>query len=146
MSNRLVFLGLPQFLAATAGRNMTKPAYVAVVIGVLMVVILSVDPAYEASYLWVNAVLWGCLGFFAFEWLVRIRFAVKMGRASAYLLSGRGLVDAAGAIAVPLALMAGADAKTAWLFAVLWLPFGSGGLFTAKIDIFVQAPKLLSRP
>jgi hypothetical protein len=121
MSKRMVFPGLAQFLAATAGRNMTKPAYVAVVIGVLMVVILSVDSAYEAAYLWIDAVLWGCLGFFAFEWLVRIRFAAKIGRASAYLFSGRGLVDAAGAIAVPLALMVGADPKTAWLFAVVWL-------------------------
>jgi voltage-gated potassium channel len=121
MSKRMVFPGLAQFLAATAGRNMTKPAYVAVVIGVLMVVILSVDSAYVASYLWIDAVLWGCLGFFAFEWLVRIRFAAKIGRASAYLFSGRGLVDAAGAIAVPLALMVGADPKTAWLFAVVWL-------------------------
>jgi voltage-gated potassium channel len=121
MSKPLVFPGLAEFLAATAGRNMTKPAYVAVVIGVLMVVLLSVDPANEASYLWVNAVLWGCLGFFTFEWLVRIRFAAKTGRAWAYLLSGRGLVDAAGAIAVPLALMLGADPRTAWLFGVLWL-------------------------
>jgi voltage-gated potassium channel len=121
MSKPLAFLGLAPFLAATAGRNMTRPAYVAVVIGVLMVVILSVDPAYEASYLWVNAVLWSCLGFFTFEWLVRILFAARTGRAWAYLLSGRGLVDAAGAIAVPLALMLGADPRTAWLFGVLWL-------------------------
>ena len=58
-----IFPGFRQFAAATAGRNMTKAAHVAVVIGVVMVVILTVDPAYEAAHHWVDAVLWGCLGF-----------------------------------------------------------------------------------
>jgi voltage-gated potassium channel len=115
------FPGLLQFVAATAGRNMTKPAYVAVVIGVLMVLILTVDPAYEAAHRWVDTVLWGCLGFFAFEWLVRLWHAATRGRGWAYPLSGRGLLDAACALAVPLALLSGIAAKTAWLFAVLWL-------------------------
>ena len=39
----------------------------------------------------------------------------------AYALSGRGLVDALGAIAVPLALLSGMDSRTAWLLAVLWM-------------------------
>src|SRR5580692_1030670 len=112
MFKPLVFPGLAEFVAATTGRNMTKSAYVAVIIGVLMVVLLTLDPAYEAARQWANVVLWGCLGFFAFEWAVRIRHAATMGRAFAYLLSGRGLVDAACATAVPLALLLGADARS----------------------------------
>jgi voltage-gated potassium channel len=115
------FPGFKQFVAATAGRNMTKAAYVAVVIGVMMVVILTVDPAYEAAHHWVDAVLWGCLAFFAFEWLVRIRYTVMAGRGLSYLLSLHGLVDTASVAAVPLARLLGANPKTAWLFAVIWI-------------------------
>ena len=93
----------------------------AVVIGVLMLVILTVEPAYDAAHRWVNAVLWGCLGFFTFEWAVRLKHTFSAGRGWAYLFSGRGMVDAAGVLAVPLALLLGADPTTAWLFAVLWL-------------------------
>jgi voltage-gated potassium channel len=115
------FPGLEQFVAATAGRDMTRAAYVAVVIGVLMVAILSVDPAYEVAHRWVDAVLWGCLAFFFFEWMVRLRAAVIAGHPIGYLLSGRGLLDAACAIAVPLALVFGISPRMAWLLAVIWL-------------------------
>ena len=69
-----------RFVAATAGRNMTRPGYVVVLIGVATMVLLTVNPAYEAAHRWVEAVLWGCLAFFAFEWLVRIRHAVHANR------------------------------------------------------------------
>ena len=115
------FPGFRQFATATVGRNMTTAAHVAVVIGVVMVVILTVDPAYEAAHHWVDAVLWGCLGFFTFEWLVRLRHAFTVGRRWSYPLSGRGLLDAACVLAVPLALLLDVPPKTAWLFAVLWL-------------------------
>jgi voltage-gated potassium channel len=147
MSKRLAFPGLAQFAAATAGRNMTKPAYVAVAIGVLMVVILTIDPVYERAQFWVDTTLWGCLGFFAFEWLVRIRHAATTGRTWAYVLSGRGLVDAAGAITVPLALMLGADARTAWLSAVIWLVKvipGVPGLRQLRRVLVLESGPLLS--
>jgi voltage-gated potassium channel len=121
MSKPLVFLGLTEFAAATAGRNMTKAAYAAVGIGVVMMMLLSVDPAYEAAHHWVDAVLWACLAFFVFEWVVRLRHAVMAQRAWAYAASIRGVVDAMSALAVPLAMLLGANHKTAWLFAVLWL-------------------------
>ena len=121
MSKPLVSPALAQFVAATAGRNMTKAAYVAVATGVVMMILLTVDPAYEAAHHWVDAVLWACLAFFVFEWVVRLRHALSEHRGLAYALSGRGLVDAAGAIAVPLALVLGANPKTAWLLGVFWM-------------------------
>ncbi len=121
MSKPLAFPGLAEFAAATAGRNMTKAAYVAVAAGVAMMVLLTVDPAYEAAHHWVDALLWGCLAFFVFEWAVRLRHAVLTRRGWAYALSGRGLVDAVGALAVPLALVLGANPKTAWLLGILWM-------------------------
>ena len=44
MSKRLIFPALAQFAAATAGRNMTKAAYIAVAAGVAMMVLLTVAP------------------------------------------------------------------------------------------------------
>jgi voltage-gated potassium channel len=112
---------LAQFVAATAGRNMTKAAYVAVLSSVVLMILLSIDPAYEALHHWVDALLFTCLVFFIFEWVVRLRQAVLRDQVVAYLLSIRGVVDAAGAIAIPAALIAGANPKTAWLLGVLWL-------------------------
>jgi voltage-gated potassium channel len=147
MSKPLVFPGLAQFVAATAGRNMTKAAHVAVAAGVLMMVMVTVDPAYEAAHRWVDALLWGCLAFFVFEWVVRLRHAFQQQRGWAYAVSGRGLVDAVGAAAVPLALAFGANPKTAWLLAVLWMlkvvP-GIPGLRQLRRVLVLESGSLLS--
>ena len=65
-----------RYLAATAGRNMTKAAYVAVTAGVVLMVVLTIDPAYMALHRWVDALLFACLVFFIFEWVVRLRQAI----------------------------------------------------------------------
>jgi voltage-gated potassium channel len=116
-----VFPALSLFVTATAGRNLTRTASIAVTAGVVMMVLLTVDPAYEAAHHWVDAVLWACLAFFVFEWVVRLRHAFAAKRGRAYALSGRGLVDAIAAAAVPLAILLGANPKTAWLMGVFWL-------------------------
>jgi voltage-gated potassium channel len=117
----LVSTTMTQFMAATAGRNMTRVAYVAVAIGVAMMILLTVDPAYEAAHHWIDALLWACLAFFIFEWVVRLRYAFRMHRGLTYALAGRGLVDAVGAVAVPFALVLGINPRTAWLLGVFWL-------------------------
>lgn len=121
MPKPLVSAALTQFVTATAGRNMTKAAYVAVITGVAMMALLTVDPAYEAAQHWVDSALWACLAFFVFEWVVRLRHAFLTQRILAYVVSGRGLVDAAAAAAVPLAILLGAPARSAWLLGVLWM-------------------------
>jgi voltage-gated potassium channel len=121
MSKPLVFNTLARFAAATAGRNMTKAAYVAVAAGIAMMLILTVGPTYQAAPRWIDAALWACLAFFVFEWAVRLRHALGTNRARAYVLSARGLVDAVGALAIPLALVAGVEPKTAWLLGAFWL-------------------------
>ena len=112
---------LALFLAATAGRNMTRPAYFAVAVGVAMMMLLTVDAAYEAAYSWINAVLWACLVFFVFEWVVRLRHAMLAQRGLIYSFSFRGLVDLASAAAVPAALICGAHPRSAWLIGVVWV-------------------------
>src|ERR1700736_3794191 len=105
MSKRLVLPALARFAAATAGRNMTKAAYVAGTTGIGVMVLLTVAPAYEAAHHWVDALLWACLAFFVFEWVVRLRHAFQAQRGWSYATSGRGLIDAAAAIAIPLAMI-----------------------------------------
>ena len=147
MSKPLFFPALAQFAAATAGRNMTKAAYVAIAIGFVMMLMLTVAPAYEAAHYWVDATLWACLVFFIFEWVVRLRHAFMSQRGWAYALSGRGLVDAVAAVAIPLALVLGADPKSAWLLGALWVlkvvP-GVPGLRQLRRVLVVESGPLLS--
>lgn len=121
MSKPPAFPALAQIVAATTGRDMTKAAYVAVATGVTMMVLLTVDPAYEAAHHWVDAVLWACLAFFVFEWAVRLRHAFQTEHVLSYAVSGRGLVDAVAAAAVPVALLFGSDPRSAWLLGVFWM-------------------------
>src|SRR6476646_3156230 len=121
ISRRQILQAMAQFVAAAAGRNMTTAAYVAVTIGVAVMVLLTVAPAYEAAHHWVDGVLWACWAYFAVEWAVRLRHAGQLQRSWAYALSGRGLVDAVGAIAIPLAIICGVEPTTAWLLGVLWV-------------------------
>ena len=66
MSKPLVLPALTQFVAATAGRNMTKTAYFAVSAGVALMVLLTVDPSEEAGHRWIMSLLWVCLAFLRF--------------------------------------------------------------------------------
>jgi voltage-gated potassium channel len=110
-----------QFMAATTARGVTKAALIAVATGLVMMLALSVAPAYEAAHHWVDAVLWACVAFFIFEWVVRLQYAIRVGRGLGYAVSGRGLVDAVAAIAVPLAILFGINPRSAWLWGVFWL-------------------------
>lgn len=138
---------LSSFLAATAGRNMTRPAYAVVAVGIAMMVLLTVDPAYEAAHRWVDLVLWACLAFFVFEWGVRLRHAILSHRGLAYAMSFRGLVDLVAAAAIPTALLAGANPKSAWLIGVFWvlkLVPGIPGLRQLRRVIVLESGPLLS--
>ena len=104
-----------------SGRRVTAVSYAVVAAGLFALVILTVDPAYEAAHRWVEAALWACLAFFAFEWLARLVHAIRARRGLAYAVSGGGLVDAGAAIAVPAAIACGADVRSAWLLGVFWL-------------------------
>jgi voltage-gated potassium channel len=147
MSKPLVFPALAQLVAATTGRNMTKAAYVAVATGVAMMLLLTVNPAYEAAHRWVDAVLWACLAFFIFEWVVRLRHAFLAQRGLAYAVSGRGLVDAVCAAAIPLAMLFATNARSAWLLGVFWilkLVPGIPGLRQLRRVLAVESRSLLS--
>src|SRR5436190_949147 len=90
ISKRQILQAMVQFSAATAGRNMTKAAYAAVTIGVAVMVLLTVAPAYETAHHWVDAALWACWAYFLFEWGVRLRHAVRLERVWTYAAFGSG--------------------------------------------------------
>ena len=100
---------------------MTKAAYVAVTVGVGMMVLLTIAPAYEAAHHWVDARAVGVPGLFRLRMGGAAAPAWRRNAAGLYAVSGRGLVDAAAAVAVPVALLCGVEPKTAWLLGVLWV-------------------------
>jgi voltage-gated potassium channel len=147
MSQSSASTPLAQFVTATASRNMTKVARAAATTGVVMMVLLTVDPAYAALHFYIDALLWLCLAFFVFEWVVRLRHAAATGRREAYIFSFRGIVDAASALAVPIALAVGIDSRTAWLLGMFWVlkavP-GIRGLRQLRRVIVVESGPLFS--
>lgn len=104
----------------TVVRGMTPFSYLALLLALAALLILTFSPSYELTHHWVEILLWICLGFFFVEWAVRLREAHRDARLRSYLLSGRGVVDTVAAVAVPIAIAAGAQPRTAWLLAVLW--------------------------
>jgi voltage-gated potassium channel len=147
MTKPLASPALAQFVVATSSRNMTRTAYVALVVGIAALALSTVSDAYDAAHHWIDAVLWACLAYFALEWAIRIRHAFRSDRGLTYLLSGRGLLDAAGALAVPIALLLGVEPRTAWLLAVLWvvkvIP-GAPGLRQLRRVLVQESGPLLS--
>jgi voltage-gated potassium channel len=147
MSKPSAFPSLTQFAAATAGRNMTKSAYVALTGGVVLIVLLTVDPVYAALRYWIEALLSACLAFFVFEWVTRLRHAIRAGLRAAYIFSFRGIVDAASALAVPIALAGGVNSRSAWLLGLFWVlkvvP-GIRGLRQLRRVLVVESGPLLS--
>src|SRR5947209_523745 len=144
MSRPSIFPYLEQLVAG--GRRMAVASYAVVTAGLLGLIILTIGPAYEAAHRPVEAVLWGCLAWFAFEWFTRLARAFRAGRGRAYAFSAGGLVDAV-ALAPPIALAWGADARSAWLFGVFWLfklvP-GIPGLRRLRRVLMLEAGSLLS--
>jgi voltage-gated potassium channel len=74
-----------------------------------------------AAGIWLTACLWCCLGYFAVDSIVRARTAIRAGTGRSHILSLSGVVDLVVVIAVPIALLCGVPAPTAWLFASLWI-------------------------
>ena len=145
MSRPSILPYLEQLIAG--GRRMAVASWAVVAIGLFALLILTVDPAYEAAHHWVEALLWACLAWFAFEWLARLVRAIRAGRGAAYAFSAGGLVDAAAALAPPVAMLCGSDVRSAWLLGVFWLlklvP-GIPGLRRLRRVLVLESGSLLS--
>src|SRR5205085_6193982 len=99
-AGRLSHMSRPSLLPyleqlVAGGRRMAVASWAVVAIGLFGLLVLTVDPAYEAAHHWVEVLLWACLAWFAFEWVTRLARAIRTRRGPAYAFSSGGLVDAA---------------------------------------------------
>jgi voltage-gated potassium channel len=82
---------------------------------------MTVSAIRDTDGIWLGFVLWACFAFFLFEWGTRGWVAAHEERLAAYLFSAEGLIDALAVLPIPLALLAGVPAQSAWLLSALWL-------------------------
>jgi voltage-gated potassium channel len=94
---------------------------VVVTIGLSAMTAYTIPDLQNSAGRWLVACLWTCLGYFAIDSGVRARIAMRTGSARHYFLSASGVIDLIGVVAVPIALVCGVDAPTAWLWASLWI-------------------------
>jgi voltage-gated potassium channel len=95
--------------------------YLVIAVGIVAMLALSLQDLQYTTAQWLDGVIYVCVIFFAGEWLLRVIQAARLGKLRSYLLSFSGLIDLPSALAIPVAQLAGAGARTASLLAVLWL-------------------------
>jgi voltage-gated potassium channel len=95
--------------------------YGVLALGILSIVGLSEPQFANAGEPWLLACLWGCLAYFALDWLMRIRAAMRTERPGDYVFSAVGFIDAIAVLPVPIALASGVPPRTAWLLGVFWI-------------------------
>lgn len=98
-----------------------RATHLALALGIAALLVLTIEPVYARARIWIEAVLWCCLAVFVWEWVVRFAAPSTGTGRLRYLASAGGLIDAAAALAVPIALAFGVSPKSAWLFGAVWL-------------------------
>ncbi len=104
--------------------------------GLLAMIVSTVPHLQQDTRLSVMTVLWCCLAFFAGEWAVKAWPRPDRKAARAYVFSSAGLIDLLAIAPVPIALLIGVPAASAWLMASLWL---------LKLTAFTPGLSLLQR-
>jgi voltage-gated potassium channel len=95
--------------------------YVALAVGLVAMVAITVPGLNAESRTWLAVTLWCCLGFFAGEFAIKSWPGAGAKAASNYPLTSSGVIDLLAVLPVPLAMLIGVPADTAWLLASLWL-------------------------
>jgi voltage-gated potassium channel len=99
----------------------TTLTHAALALGVIALLIVTIEPVYVLGRVWIELALWSCVAFFIWEWAIRLNYVRGKGGTLRYLLSAGGLIDTASALAIPLALACGVTLRSAWLFGAIWL-------------------------
>lgn len=107
--------------AAVAAGKVTPIGYVSVISGTGILLFSTLDTSFTLAHRVVEGVIWINIAYFVWEWLVRMRHAARERELRSYLLSGSGFVDCISAVAIPLAIAAGVERRTAFLLGVIWL-------------------------
>jgi voltage-gated potassium channel len=119
---RTRFLGaLRDYTSAVAQGKVTLANYVSVISGTGILLFLTLDTSYMLTHQTIGGIIWINIAYFIWEWVVRLRYAAQQRELRSYLLSGMGFVDVVSAIAIPLAIAAGIEPRTAFLLGIIWL-------------------------
>jgi voltage-gated potassium channel len=95
--------------------------YLVLAVGLVAMAAMTVPDLSAAARISVSVALWCCFGFFAAELAVKCWPDTAVAAARNYLLTVPGIIDLLAVVPIPLALLIGAPADTAWLLASLWL-------------------------
>jgi voltage-gated potassium channel len=115
---------LPLYLASKLTRRFrsySNTRYLVLAVALVAMSAMTVPAFKGAVAAWLEACLWVCYAFFAYEWLSRLWDGFHAGSASRYIFSPQGIVDAVAVLPIPIALAYGLPASTAWLLAALWI-------------------------
>jgi voltage-gated potassium channel len=112
---------LRDYTAAVAQGKVTLANYVSVITGTGILLFLTLDHSYMLTHQTIGGIIWINIAYFIWEWVVRLRYAAQQRELRSYLLSGMGFVDAVSAAAIPLAIAAGVEPRTAFLLGIIWL-------------------------
>lgn len=108
------------YVAAVAAGKVTLPSYISVISGTGILLFLTVSTSSALAYS-IEGIIWINIGYFLWEWLVRLQHAARHRELRSYALSGIGFVDGVSAIAIPVAIAAGVAPRTAFLLGIIWL-------------------------
>jgi len=95
--------------------------YSVLAVGLAAMTAMTVPDLHAGSRIWLVVTLWCCLSFFAGDLVVKSRPGAAVAGARNYLLTVPGAIDLLAVVPIPLALLFGVPADTAWLLASLWL-------------------------
>ena len=92
-----------------------------VVVGLIALTAFTVPELRRSAGIWLSLLLWCCFAFFLIEAGQRAHAAFRAEKLLSYLFSASGVVDLLGVLPIPVALLCGVPAPTAWLFGALWV-------------------------
>jgi len=95
--------------------------FAAMAVGLLAMTVMTVPGLRPDVQSWLSITLWVCLILFAAELVLNAWPGSTQAGEPNHLLTVSGAIDVLGVVPIPVALLAGVPADTAWLLASLWL-------------------------
>lgn len=95
--------------------------YFVLAVGLMTMTVITVPGLSTRAWILLTVILWCCLGFFAIELTIKCWPRAGAKAALGYLFTPVGIVDLLAVLPIPIGLLIGMPARSAWLLASLWL-------------------------
>ncbi len=95
--------------------------YAVLLVGLAAMAAVTMRGLQPGTRTWLHLCLWACLAFFAAQLVIKVWPRGGAVGQTNYLFTGPGLIDTLAVLPIPIALLAGVPADTAWLLGSLWL-------------------------